>query len=89
MSSLNGLAPQEIAESVEVDGLPGCLAETDPKYEEKWASLAYRVGMNSFVYDLTHKAVWRAAQKHLTREPEKRLWFRKSRAKPRCRSHPV
>jgi Domain of unknown function (DUF4159) len=26
----------------------------DPKYEEKWASLAYRVGMNYFVYDLTH-----------------------------------
>jgi hypothetical protein len=26
----------------------------DPKYLEKWASLAYRVGMNYFVYDLTH-----------------------------------
>jgi hypothetical protein len=26
----------------------------DPKYDEKWASLAYRVGMNYFVYDLTH-----------------------------------
>jgi hypothetical protein len=26
----------------------------DPKYEEKWASLAYRVGMNYFMYDLTH-----------------------------------
>jgi len=26
----------------------------DPKYEEKFASLAYRVGMNYFVYDLTH-----------------------------------
>jgi hypothetical protein len=26
----------------------------DPKYAEKWASLAYRVGMNYFVYDLTH-----------------------------------
>jgi Domain of unknown function (DUF4159) len=26
----------------------------DPKYEEKWASLAYRVGINYFVYDLTH-----------------------------------
>jgi hypothetical protein len=26
----------------------------DPKYEEKWATLAYRVGMNYFVYNLTH-----------------------------------
>lgn len=26
----------------------------DPKYEEKWASLAYRVGMDYFIYDLTH-----------------------------------
>jgi len=26
----------------------------DPKYQEKWASLAYRIGMNYFVYDLTH-----------------------------------
>jgi hypothetical protein len=26
----------------------------DPRYSEKWASLAYRVAMNYFVYDLTH-----------------------------------
>lgn len=26
----------------------------DPRYEEKWASLAYRIGMNYFMYDLTH-----------------------------------
>jgi hypothetical protein len=26
----------------------------DPKYQEKWSSLAYRVGLNYFVYDLTH-----------------------------------
>jgi hypothetical protein len=26
----------------------------DPKYEEKWASLAYRIAANYFVYDLTH-----------------------------------
>jgi hypothetical protein len=26
----------------------------DPKYAEKWSSLAYRIGMNYFVYDLTH-----------------------------------
>ena len=26
----------------------------DPKYEEKWSSLAYRAGINYFVYDLTH-----------------------------------
>ena len=26
----------------------------DPKYQENWASLAYRVAMNYFVYDLTH-----------------------------------
>jgi hypothetical protein len=26
----------------------------DPKYPEKWASLAYRIAMNYFVYDLTH-----------------------------------
>jgi hypothetical protein len=26
----------------------------DPKYAEKWASLAYRIAMNYFVYDLTH-----------------------------------
>jgi hypothetical protein len=26
----------------------------DPRYEEKWASLAYRIAMNYFVYDLTH-----------------------------------
>jgi Domain of unknown function (DUF4159) len=26
----------------------------DPKYEEKWASLAYRIAMNYFIYDLTH-----------------------------------
>jgi hypothetical protein len=26
----------------------------DPKYEEKWASLAYRIGMNYYIYDLTH-----------------------------------
>ncbi len=26
----------------------------DPKYEEKWASLAYRIAMNYFVYDLSH-----------------------------------
>ena len=26
----------------------------DPKYEEKWSSLAYRTGLNYFVYDLTH-----------------------------------
>jgi len=26
----------------------------DPKYSEKWSNLAYRVGINYFVYDLTH-----------------------------------
>ncbi len=26
----------------------------DPKYQEKWASLAYRIGMNYYIYDLTH-----------------------------------
>src|SRR5579863_10593385 len=26
----------------------------DPKYSEKWASLAYRIAMNYFIYDLTH-----------------------------------
>jgi Domain of unknown function (DUF4159) len=26
----------------------------DPRYAEKWASLAYRIGMNYFIYDLTH-----------------------------------
>ncbi len=26
----------------------------DPKYNEKWAGLAYRVAMNYFTYDLTH-----------------------------------
>lgn len=26
----------------------------DPKYKEKWASLAYRIAMNYFIYDLTH-----------------------------------
>jgi Domain of unknown function (DUF4159) len=26
----------------------------DPRYEEKWASLAYRIAMNYFTYDLTH-----------------------------------
>jgi hypothetical protein len=26
----------------------------DPKYDEKWAGLAYRVAMNYFIYDLTH-----------------------------------
>jgi hypothetical protein len=26
----------------------------DPRYPEKWASLAYRIGMNYFIYDLTH-----------------------------------
>jgi hypothetical protein len=26
----------------------------DPRYDEKFASLAYRIGMNYFVYDLTH-----------------------------------
>ncbi len=26
----------------------------DPEYPEKWSSLAYRIGMNYFVYDLTH-----------------------------------
>ena len=26
----------------------------EPRYLEKWASLAYRVGMNYFIYDLTH-----------------------------------
>jgi hypothetical protein len=26
----------------------------DPRYPEKWASLAYRIGMNYIVYDLTH-----------------------------------
>jgi hypothetical protein len=26
----------------------------DPRYPEKWASLAYRVAMNYFIYDLTH-----------------------------------
>jgi hypothetical protein len=26
----------------------------DPAYPEKWASLAYRIAMNYFVYDLTH-----------------------------------
>ncbi|MGH9558458.1 MAG: DUF4159 domain-containing protein [Bryobacteraceae bacterium] len=26
----------------------------DPKYEEKWASLAYRIAMDYFVYDLSH-----------------------------------
>ncbi len=26
----------------------------DPKYEEKWASLAYRIGMDYFIYDLSH-----------------------------------
>ncbi len=27
---------------------------TIPRYAEKWASLAYRIAMNYFVYDLTH-----------------------------------
>jgi len=26
----------------------------DPRYLEKWASLAYRIAMNYFIYDLTH-----------------------------------
>lgn len=26
----------------------------DPRYSEKWASLAYRIAMNYFTYDLTH-----------------------------------
>jgi hypothetical protein len=26
----------------------------DPRYPEKWASLAYRIAMNYFLYDLTH-----------------------------------
>jgi hypothetical protein len=26
----------------------------DPRYPEKWASLAYRIAVNYFVYDLTH-----------------------------------
>ena len=26
----------------------------DARYAEKWASLAYRIAMNYFVYDLTH-----------------------------------
>jgi Domain of unknown function (DUF4159) len=26
----------------------------DPRYEEKWASLAYRIAMNYFIYDLSH-----------------------------------
>jgi hypothetical protein len=26
----------------------------EPRYPEKWASLAYRIAMNYFVYDLTH-----------------------------------
>ena len=26
----------------------------DPKYDEKWAGLAYRIAMNYFIYDLTH-----------------------------------
>jgi hypothetical protein len=26
----------------------------DPKYAEKWSNLAYKIGMNYFVYDLTH-----------------------------------
>jgi Domain of unknown function (DUF4159) len=26
----------------------------EPKYQEKWASLAYRIAMNYFIYDLSH-----------------------------------
>ena len=26
----------------------------DPRYPEKWASLAYRIAINYFMYDLTH-----------------------------------
>ena len=26
----------------------------EPRYKEKWASLAYRIAMNYFIYDLTH-----------------------------------
>ena len=26
----------------------------DPRYPEKWASLAYRIACNYFMYDLTH-----------------------------------
>jgi hypothetical protein len=26
----------------------------DPRYPEKWASLAYRIAVNYFIYDLTH-----------------------------------
>ena len=26
----------------------------DAKYSEKWASLAYRIAVNYFIYDLTH-----------------------------------
>ena len=26
----------------------------DPRYSEVWASLAYRIGMNYIIYDLTH-----------------------------------
>ncbi len=26
----------------------------EPRYQEKWAGLAYKIGMNYFIYDLTH-----------------------------------
>ena len=26
----------------------------DPRYPEKWASLAYRIGVNYLIYDMTH-----------------------------------
>jgi hypothetical protein len=26
----------------------------DPRYPEKWATLAYKIAMNYFTYDLTH-----------------------------------
>ena len=31
----------------------------DPRYNEKWAGLAYRIGMNYFAYDLTHQRLIR------------------------------
>ncbi len=35
-------------------GLARHLQSDEAQYQEKWASLAYRIAMNYFIYDLTH-----------------------------------
>jgi hypothetical protein len=64
----------------------------DAKYEEKWASLAYRIAMDYFTYDLTHWEIVEigvGGQSDRTPAPVARALPRRAAGRPRCSTRPI